>query len=378
MKDDAPLIAEGLVSYQIGGSERIGVDVAKELRRRGYRVLCFSFYDSNGPMRAELEQAGIRCLDVNYQTYRGWYKRVTYQWRLTRILRAERVQALHVHHATALILCGIPARLAGVKRLVMSEHGLHQLKDNRRYRRSAAFYCQFATSITAVEPGQVQYFHNELGVPARKLHYVPNGVRLPTRTAQRVTQARQALGLQDGSFAFFFVGRLAPEKDLGTLIEAFAQLPSEVAERSRLYLAGDGDQRASLVAHCAALNLDNRVTFLGARSDVPDLLMAADAFVMSSRTEGLPMAMLEAMAAGVPCVATAVGGIPELLANDRGLCVPPANPTLLAAAMAQLAGSPQLREKLVANAMATLRSRFDLDAVVDEYLRLLGLPPHAS
>src|SRR6476660_967617 len=107
-----PVIAEGLFSYQIGGSERVGVDLALEFSRRGYQVLCFAFYDSDGPMRAELEEAGIRCRDMNYEKLRGISKRIIYQWRFLQMLRAERVSALHVHHATALILCGIPAALA--------------------------------------------------------------------------------------------------------------------------------------------------------------------------------------------------------------------------------------------------------------------------
>jgi glycosyltransferase involved in cell wall biosynthesis len=89
------------------------------------------------------------------------------------------------------------------------------------------------------------------------------------------------------------------------------------------------------------------------------------------------MALLEAMAAGVPCVATAVGGIPELFADDRGLSVPAGDPISLAAAMTRLARSPDLRARIAANALDTIRTRFALDRVVDEYLRLLGLPPQA-
>ena len=377
MRSDTPLIAEGLFSYQIGGSERVGVDVALEFTRRGYPVVCFAFYDSDGPMRAELERSGVRCLDMNYEKHHGISRRVAYQWKFWRMLRRERVHALHVHHATALILCGIPAKLARVRRVVMTEHGLHQLQERPAYRRSAARYCRYATDITVVEPAQARYFQDELGVPADKLHYVPNGVRLQARAPERVARIRGTLGIAAGSFAIFYVGRLSPVKDLGTLLNAFAGLPADVADRARLYLVGEGPERAMLEARCNALALEERVTFLGARADVGDLLMAADAFVMSSKTEGLPMALLEAMAAGVPCVATAVGGIPELFANDRGLSTPAQDPLALAAAMARLARSPQLQARLAANALDSVRTRFALDGVVDQYLRLLGLPPRA-
>jgi glycosyltransferase involved in cell wall biosynthesis len=102
--------------------------------------------------------------------------------------------------------------------------------------------------------------------------------------------------------------------------------------------------------------------------------MAADAVVMSSRSEGLPMVLLEAMAAGVPCIATAVGGIPKLFGDDRGLSVPAQDPAKLASAMTSVARSPELRQRLVGNARENLQRHYALDAVVDRYLTLLGLP----
>ena len=370
-----PVIAEGLFSYQIGGSERVGVDLAVEFSRRGYDVISFAFYDSDGPMRAQLEQAGIRCLDLNYQNHGRLTRRFTYQAAFWRMLRAQGVRALHVHHATALILCGIPARLARVPRVVMTEHGLYQLQERPKYRKSAARYCSFATDITVVEPTQADYFEQEMGVPRQRLHYVANGVRMSERTPARVVDMRRALGIQEGDFAFFYVGRLNHVKDLGTLLRAVGALPEDVAARAKLYLVGDGAERPGLEQQREALGLQTKVTFLGARNDIADVLMAADAFAMSSKTEGLPMALLEAMAAGLPCVATAVGGIPELFAEQRGLIVPPENPAALAQAMAQLVRSPEFGARIVANAMARVREKYSLDAVTDQYLRLLGLPP---
>jgi glycosyltransferase involved in cell wall biosynthesis len=373
-----PVIAEGLFSYQIGGSERVGVDLAKEFSRRGYSVLCFAFYDSAGPMRSELEASGIRCLDLNYEKFGGVGKRITYQLRFLQMLRDEGVSALHVHHATALILCGIPAALAAVRRVVMTEHGLYQLKERPKYRRSAARYCRFAHAITTVEPAQVDYFRDEMHVPARKLHYVANGVRIPHRTPEQVASIRQGLGIGSAEFAFIYVGRLSHVKDLSTLLQAFALLPADPARPARLYLAGDGPERASLERQSTELGLSRRVSFLGARSDVSDVMAAGDGFVMSSKTEGMPMALLEAMAAGLPCVATAVGGIPDLFAGNRGLLAPAGDPVRLSEQMSQLVRSSALRAQLASNAIANVRERYALDAVTDRYLDLLGLPHKAS
>jgi glycosyltransferase involved in cell wall biosynthesis len=376
--DETPVIAEGLFSYQIGGSERVGVELALEFKRRGYTAVCFALHDSAGPMRTLLESAGIRCLDVNYDHYRGILKRPRFLWSVWRMLRRERISALHLHHAAALILCGIPARLARVSRVLMTEHGLHQLREQPRYRHSARYYCRYADEITVVEPAQADYFHDTLAVPRERLHYVANGTRVPARDAQQVRRTRQQLGVGDDEFAFLWAGRLHAEKNLGALLEAFAALPGDVLGRSRLYLAGEGVERAGLEARRDALGLRERVTFLGPRGDVTELLLAADAFVLSSRTEGMPMVLLEAMAAGVPCVATAVGGIPQLFAEERGLAVAPGDTGALAAAMAELARSPQLRTRLAANALENLRQHHSFETMVDQYLRLLGLPPTAA
>jgi glycosyltransferase involved in cell wall biosynthesis len=379
---EIPVVAEGLFSYQFGGSERVGVDLALEFKRRGFQVVCFAFQDSDGPMRVELERAGIRCLDMNYLKYEKFggslriIRRVLYFWKFWRMLRKERIRALHVHHFGTMILCGIPARLAGIKRLVMTEHGLETLLARPETRKLAVRHCRYASDITLVEPRQLDYFHRELGFPVGKLHCIPNGVRAAFRTPTLVEDKRREFGIGSDAFAFFYVGRLNEIKDLGTMLDAFALLPADISCRTRLYLIGDGPERAMLEARRDALGLGERATFLGARSDVSEVLMAADAFVMSSKSEGLPMALLEAMAAGVPCIATAVGGIPDLFADDRGLSVPAQNSLALADAMTAIVRSPELRLRLVTNAAANLKN-YRLDAIANRYLELLGLPQSA-
>jgi glycosyltransferase involved in cell wall biosynthesis len=375
---EVPVIAEGLFTYQFGGSERVGVDLALEFKRRGYQVVCLAFHDSDGPMRVELERAGIRCLDLNFDKFRGIRRRALYYWKFWRMLRKERIRALHVHHCGPMKLCGIPARLAGINRVVVTEHALQTLIESPDARRLTARYCRYASDITVVESSQFEYFHKELGFPVNKLHCIPNGVRAAFRTPALVENKRREFGIAPDVFAFFYVGRLNPVKDLGTMLDAFAALVANESFQTHLYLVGDGPERTTLETKREALGLSERVTFLGARSDVSEVLMAADAFVMSSKSEGLPMALLEAMAAGVPCIATAVGGIPDLLEDDRGLSVPAQDAPALANAMAAIARSPELRQHLVANAAANLVRNYALDAIANRYLELLGLPRTVS
>jgi glycosyltransferase involved in cell wall biosynthesis len=372
-----PTIAVGLFSYQFGGSERVGVDLALEFKQRGYRVLCFAFHDSDGPLKNDLKAADIRCLDLNYGKHRGIFRRPVYLWKMWKMLRHESVHALHVHHHGSLILCGIPAWVAGTRRVVMTEHGLQALEERADARRLTKRYARYATSITVVEPKQATYFKSVLGIAADKVHCVANGVRVPKKAPEDIQLARKLLGIASTTFAFFYVGRLEFVKDLGTLLRAFAALPSEIRSRAKLYLVGDGSERGLLESQCRALGIEDRVIFMGARSDAARLLIAADAFVMSSKSEGLPMALLEAMAAGIPCVATAVGGIPNLFSEERGVPVPAGDASQLSKAMGAVATSHELRVTLARNAMRGLHLHYAFTPIVDRYLELLGLAARA-
>jgi glycosyltransferase involved in cell wall biosynthesis len=370
----APLIAHGLFSYQIGGSERIGADLAIECKNRGYNVICFAFYDTDGPIRAELESAGIPCVDLNYTTRKRPWRLLTYQLEFIRFLTARRVDSLIVHHTTGLLLCGLASTLARVRRVVLVEHGTHDLRERELYRRRAKQFSRFAHVITGVDGTIVDFFRDEIGVPAAKLRCIPNGVRVRAPDAATRNEMRRALGLEESDFVFLFVGRLQPVKDVPTLLAATAVVPAELRRSARVLIAGDGPELERLRAQASAAELDGTVRFLGARRDVPRLLMAADAFILTSVTEGQPMALIEAMAAGVPCIATAVGGIPALLGGGAGLLAAPGVTREIAAAMSRMMTSRELRSSCIDAARARILERHSLDSVVDRYLHELGLP----
>ena len=372
-RNPTPVIAQGLFSYQIGGSERVGADLAIEFKRRGFRVICFAFYDTDGPIREELNAAGIECVDLNYKTRQRLTRRLTFQIEFLRFLLRFRVDALLVHHATALILCGIPAGLARVRRVAMIEHGLHQLRDRPDYRRSATRYCRYADVIIGVDQTIVRYFHEHMAVPSGRLRYIPNGVTLRPRDLQLRTATRNQLGLGAEEFAFLFVGRLQPEKDVTTLLKAFGALPITASNRARLLIVGDGPQRSMLELLAHELNIADRVAFLGARQDVPNFLSAADALVMTSITEGQPMALLEAMAAELPCIATRVGGIPALLEHGAGILTSPSSQDETTAAMAEMLVNDALRATCIARAAKRIADKHSLRIVAGDYVDALGL-----
>lgn len=174
----------------------------------------------------------------------------------------------------------------------------------------------------------------ELGVERERACVVHNGVDGDTFKLQDRNQVRQALGLDSGQRLICYVGRLSEEKRVDCLIEALALLHS-AGDDVRAILVGDGPQMSALKQLAARRGVSDAVTFVGERghNEIPDWISAADVFCLPSRREGCPNVILEALACGIPVVASRVGGIPELLSADNGLMVEPENPEQLAAAL---------------------------------------------
>jgi len=181
-------------------------------------------------------------------------------------------------------------------------------------------------------------------------------------------EVRAALGLPVAAPVLVCVGRLAPQKDHPTLLAALARLPAEVV---LLIVGGDpfGDGEARLKRAAAELRLGERARFLGIRHDVPDLLAASDLFVLPSLWEGLGLVFLEAMAVGLPVVATTVSAIPEVVEDGAtGWLVPPGDPERLAATIAQALADPRERERRGRLGRQRLEGRFGLERMIDEIL----------
>jgi glycosyltransferase involved in cell wall biosynthesis len=207
-------------------------------------------------------------------------------------------------------------------------------------------------------------------VPVQGIDIVPNGLELPPMpTACDRAAARRGLGLPEGNALLLFVGRLVPEKNLPLLMEAVSRLPP--SQRPLVWLAGEGPERRRVEAEVARLGLGDHVRLLGERTDTRVLMRAADLLVLPSREEGLSNVLLEAMASGLPVIATAVGGSPELI-DDRvtGRLLPSDDAATLAETIATLVANADERLRLAAAARAQAESRFTLGAMVDHTARI--------
>jgi len=225
-----------------------------------------------------------------------------------------------------------------------------------------ALVARRAAVTVAPSAAMAAFLRRRLRVPAARVMVLPNGVALPP--------ARPPGGPVR---TFVSVGSFAPAKSVAVLVRAFAEVAAS-RPRLRLLLVGDGVERAACERLAAGLGVRGRVAFTGYRTDVPAQLARADAFVLPSVNENLPLALIEAMGAGLACVGARVGGVPELLGGGQGrdlvgLLVPPGDAAALAAAMAALADDPALAPALGRAAAAAAR-RFSVARCADEHLRL--------
>jgi len=210
----------------------------------------------------------------------------------------------------------------------------------------------------APSTAMARFLVGRLRIPAGKVRVIHNGVRPPP--------ARPPSG---PARTFATVGSFGPSKAVPLLVDAFAELARHRGD-VRLLLIGDGEERTRVERQVAAGGLADRVELLGYRCDVPAQLARADAFVLPSLNENFPLALLEAMGAGLACVASDVGGIPEALADGAGLLVPPGDPAALTRAMTRLASEPGLAPALGRAAAESVRRRFTVSACADAHVAL--------
>ncbi len=204
--------------------------------------------------------------------------------------------------------------------------------------------------------------------PPRKVAIVPLGLELGNLLAleERTGRGRLAAGQEAAEVVVGYVGRLVPIKDLGTLVRGVALARARLP-RMRLVIAGDGEERPELEALVTQLALDRHVDFLGWRGDLPALYAAMDVFVLTSLNEGTPVSLIEAMAAGVPAVATSVGGVPDVIEQGvTGVLIPPRQPQALAQALADVVMQPERAGRMAACARQMVRERFDSVRLVEE------------
>lgn len=348
-----------------GGAENMLLQLAEELQRRGYGVCPVLPAKGLGWLAAECRKRGFEPETFSL--------RRPLDWRCLRglieVLRRREVDVVHSHEFTMAFYGAAAARWLR-KPHVITMHGGQRVLSHWRRRIAFRWAMRRSRAVAAVSGATRQLFLDALHLTPDAITVVHNGIVPPP--PGNPAAVRRELGLAEGEVLIVSVGNLYPVKGHAVLLEALVRL----AERTdlppwRMALAGRGRETEPLKRFAEEHGLGRRIHFLGHRADVPDILAAADVWVMPSLSEGLPLALLEAMFAGKAIVASAVGGIPEVIVSERdGLLVPPRDPAALAAALGRVIASPDVRAALGRAARERAASGFSVAHMTDDYERL--------
>ena len=350
------------------GAQTHLLSLASRLDRRGFepRITCLI---REGELAEAVRSAGLPLDALGLGRIYGW--RALRALRLTVArLRQERPAVVHTYLSSANVFGAVAARVAGVPCLVTTRRDTG-FGDGSAISAAQAWTNRWASRVVCVSDDVARTVMQREGLRAPKLVVVPNGIDLERFDPRGVRdQVRSDLGIPPGAPVLIKVGHLIPVKGTDILVEAAPRILAAVPE-ARFVVVGGGSEEAKLRHRLEALGVTHRFLLIGPRHDVPDLLEAADLFVQPSRSEGQPNALIEAMAMGRPCVATRVGGIPELATDGvDALLVEPEAPEALAVACISLLLTPERARDLGASARARVRRERDVALMVRRYERL--------
>ncbi len=347
-----------------GGAERMVLSLAEALLRDGDQPVVATL--KTGWMTQRAEAAGI---PVWIEPMRPGLD-LRWVFRFARRLSRERIDVLHTHEF-GMNSYGSAAALLSRTPAISTIHGRHWVVDRRRRRVAYRLLRALGIPIVAVSKDLAGFLEQSLGLPRDRLEVIHNGIPMEPalhaeERAARRAAVRSQIGMPPRVPLLIAVGNLYPVKDHATLLRALSRLPD-----AWLAIAGRGDQEANLRHLANELGIAERVQLLGLRDDIPSLLAAGDVFVQPSRSEGLPLAVLEAMAQQIPVVATRVGGVGEVIEDGAtGYLVPAQDPVAMAEAVRRVLDSPDRGAALAAAADARVREKFSVERMLSRYRTL--------
>lgn len=354
-------------SMGMGGADSQLLSAAQELRRRGHEIFIVSMTPL-GPMGLEARKVGL--FTESLQMRRG-VPDPRGLVRLARFVRSWRPDIVHSHMVHANLLARALRFLAPVPALVST---IHNIDEGGRLRMAAYRLTNgLVDHMTIVSEAAARRFVDDRIVPERLLRVIPNGVdteRYRGVPAEIRENLRRLLGLTD-AFVWLAVGRFEIAKDYPNMLRAFARV-RELRAEARLLLVGRGSLQEETEALVRELGLTEEVRFLGVRGDIPEVMSAADGYVLSSAWEGMPMVLLEAGAAGLPIVATRVGGNHEVVRDGAtGFLVPARDDAALGQGMLRLMELPTPDRRAMGDAgHHHVRSHYGLGRVAERWEEL--------
>lgn len=343
-----------------GGAERVVCALASSLDKAKYRSLVGLFRP--GWLQDQCRNQGIATHILPSDGLLHWrWMRECY-----RLIRKEHVDLIQAHEFDANVHGMVVAAIAGIP-MVATVHGKIYFWEKARRRIAYRLVSKFA-QVVAVSEDLKRFLAEEVGLAESRVRVIYNGVgESSVVDARDVAQCKKDLGLQDREMVVGVVGNLYPVKGHTYLLQAIPQILRTCPQTSFLFI-GRGELEVPLKTQVKKLGIEEKVRFLGLRQDIPRLLSVMDIFVMPSLSEGLSIAVLEAMAAAKPVVATDVGGNPELVASgETGLLVPARDPEALAHALVKLLSDPATIHSYGEAGLKRVHERFALRTMTSQY-----------
>ena len=362
------------VAYRskISGGEKVLFDLATSMKERGHEVSVVC--PDPGQLPDELRKAGIRSKIIPFhKTYDLKAAR-----RIARFIKSNKFDVLHSHSMLTNIISRVAGKLANVPVSVSTEHLTMELarggRSGETIERLKARYYRILDNYTSQFNQQVIAVSNavrddliEQGIPAERITVIQNGINIPDIDPDAGERIRRELGVKPEDTVIGAVGRLSPQKDYPTLLRAFKEVKRS-CPRAILLIAGDGYLRENLEKLTDELGIRERVKFLGYRSNILEVVSSFDIYVLSSLWEGLPLAVLEAMAMGKPVVATNVPGTEEAVNEEEtGFLVPLKDDHSLSQRIIELVRNKEKAQVMGEAGRRRWHDCFSLNRVIDEH-----------
>jgi sugar transferase (PEP-CTERM/EpsH1 system associated) len=353
-------------ALEVGGAERLLVKLAQKIPKDRYdvSVVCIS---REGVWADELKQAGIPVICTHKRT--GFDPSILLK--LIQLIRKEKPDIVNTTLWTADLWGRLAAIIAGVKHIIVTEQNVDVWK--RWYHISIdRMLFKYTHYAICVSNEVVNYYRNTVGLQAEQLVMIPNAIDVSLFDDDAVQDdLRDSLGIKADEFIFTCSARLHEQKAHEVLIEAVKLVHDIPLTNFQVLLVGEGPRRDELQNMVEKLGLSNRILFLGLRQDIPNILLQSNSFVLSSDYEGLSLAILEAMAARLPIVATTVGGNAQIVEDgETGWLVPPQNPSLLADAMMKVLNDPQRAKQMGVAGRDRVEGVYDIQSVTQQIVAL--------
>ena len=364
---------------EVAGAQRVMLSQARWFASQGYELSAVFFYDKQGLVDQWQAENPFPVFHLNAWRYGGFalanYVRAIFGMiKLWRLLRNS-FDVIESFTPQSNVLAIPAAWLAGVPIRIPTHHGYIENSSSLLARVHGWMVNSWLTSKMVAVSEQVRvYAMEQEKIEASKIMVIENGIEGLGKaliSTEKRNRLRDSLGIEKNGFLLLTTGRLTIQKGHTVLLKAIAQNKKRLST-CQFVFAGDGPQKASLQAEAKALGVEKMVLFLGVRSDIPELLQSADLFVQPSLWEGLSLAMLEALLAGSPVLASKVEGVVDVIENGvSGKLVEPGNVEELGKAILELLHNPEMRKKMAKAGMRHAKAHYSIDRMCLQYESLI-------